>query len=204
MALTKDQWFLKIKSWLPEWWFEKQNHQVAALYGLAAVLSELDQETDNHLAQTFISQSDAPVLDAHGDERNVDRLDGELNSPYSNRIRHIVNQSNPTALKALVDSLLTRGKSTIREHDTDRIFASRGSFLNRHEVFTDAFHNVFSIVVDKQVHAPYSFLSRGNFAGRGTFVGTGQSDTARLQAIVAAVNKSKAFGVMYRLTETND
>jgi hypothetical protein len=203
MALTTEQWFLKIKSWLPDWWFEQPNHQVALLHGIAAIFAELDQEADNHVNETFISKSTAPVLDAHGDERNVDRLDGELDGPYSSRIRYIVNQSNPQAIKTLVDSILARGKSTIREHDTDRIFCGQ-SFFNRHEVFTDAFHNVFSIVVDKQVHAPYSFLSRGNFAGRNTFVGTGQSDTARLQAIVAAVNKSKAFGVMYRLTETND
>jgi hypothetical protein len=203
MALTQAQWYQKLRGFLPAWWFEQENHQDAVLQGMSAIFAELDVEADNHFNETFITRSTAPVIDAHGAERNVTRLSGELDQPLSQRIRYILNQSNPNAIATLVNSLLVRGTCTVREHATDRIFCG-GSFLNRHEVFTDEFYNVFSIVVDKQVHDPYSFLSRGNFASRGDFVGSNESSLAQFQAIVEAVNKAKAFGVLYRVTETND
>lgn len=205
MALTKSQWYDKVKTFVPDWWFETENHQVAVLQALAAVIAQVDQEADNHFNETFITRSSAPIIDGHGDERGVDRLPLENDGPYANRIRYIVNQSDPVDLALMVSALIVRGTVSIKEHETgDRPFLGRGTFCNRHDVFTDEFYNVFSIVVDKQIHAPYSFLGRHNFASRGDFMGTSTSLIGVLEQIVAAVNKAKAFGVMYRVTETND
>jgi hypothetical protein len=205
MAMSQAQWFTKLKSFLPSWWYENEKYQIAVLEAMAAVFAELDIEADNHFNETFISKATAPVLDAHGAERSVDRLTGELDAPFSQRIRYIINQSNPVDIKTMVDSLLIKGKCDIREHGLgDALFASRGSFCNRHEVFTDISYDTFSIVVDKQLHDPYSFLSRENFASREDFIGSSESSLPIFQAIAAAVNKAKAFGVLYRISETND
>lgn len=203
MALTQAQWYEKLKTWIPGWWFEETGYNEAVLQGLAAVFSASQQNGDDHQAQTYITRADAPFLDAHGDERNVERLPSESNLTYSTRIRNIVNQSNLPDLKSLVDAVLIAGESTFFEHADLRThaFFNRESFYNRREIYTDLSYNVFSIVLEKQLHEPYSFLNREYFTNRLDFAGSNESSQDVFDQVAAIVNKAKAGGVMYRITE---
>jgi len=202
MAQSQAQWYEKLKGFVPKWWFEQEKLAPAIFQAMAAVYAEAELKIENNQKETFILQADGDYLDAHGDERTVPRLPSEADDFYRQRVRNIVNSSNYPDIKALVDSLLINGESTIREHAYgDIVCFSRESFYSRAEVLTDAWYNVFSIIVDNQLHEPYSFYSRENFLSREDFVGSTTSDIKIFEQIVEAVNKSKAIGVQYRLLE---
>jgi hypothetical protein len=202
MALNQAEWYEKLKGFVPKWWFEKEETAPAIFQAMASVFADAERSIENNAKSTFILQSEAEVTDAHGDERNVERLPAEADPFYRERIRNIVNNSNYPTIKALVDSLLINGECVIREHFYgDMCFFSRENFMSRGEILTNSFYNVFSIIVDNQLHEPYSFLSRENFLSREDFYGSTSSDIKIFEQIVAAVNKSKAFGVLYRLLE---
>lgn len=205
MALTQNEWYLKLKSWLPTWWFEETGYNEAVLQGLAAVFAAVQENGEQHQQQTFITMSDTPFIDAHGDERGVDRLPAEPNGPYATRIQNLTSRTNVPSLKAAVDALLIKGESTFIEHGDwaeGHPYFNREAFYNRRELFTDLSYNVFSIVVAKQLHDPYSFFNREYFANREDFVGSNESSQEIFDQIVASVNKSKVGGVMYRIVET--
>jgi hypothetical protein len=201
MALNQSQWYEKLKSFVPEWWFEQDNYNQAVFQGLAAVLAELQLRGEEHQQITYLDGATEQFLDAHGDERNVIRLIPEPDNVYRERIRNIVNNSDCPAIKGLVDPILINGEATIIEHFKDRVFFGREAYYSRKQLFLDAFYNLFTIIVDNQTHAPYSFLSREQFAVREDFFGTGESELSLFEQIVAIVNKAKAFGVMYQVLE---
>lgn len=201
MALTKQQWYDKLKTFIPSWFFEYEEYQKAHLMGLAAVLEKLQQEVDFHVEQTFIETSDGEYLDAHGDERNTPRITDELDAQYQVRVRSLNNTSNIPAIKALVDKLLIVGESTIREDYNGTVFLNSGSYLNRSAILFDEIYNAFSIIVDKQLHEPYSFSNRENFLNRTNFVGSGESSDYVFNLIVEAVKKAKALGTLFRVIE---
>lgn len=201
MAKTKQQWYERLKGWLPTWWFEKTQNQEAILMGMAAVLEKLELSLDDHIKETFIIQANGAYLDEHGSERNVARNSLELDSTYSNRIRNIVNTTNLPAIKAAVDALLEVGESTIHEDWEGSAFFSREYFYDRGDIMIDAIVNTFSIIVDRQVHAPYSFYSRENFCDREDFIGKNESSLELFQLIIDLVNRNKALGTLYRVIE---
>lgn len=182
MALTKEQWEAKVRTWVPTWWFEQEGNNAAVFAAIARVFAEIQTNAEAHALETYIMTSTAPTLDAHGSERSIARKAGESDASYRERIRNIVNSANPVAIRALVDALVLTGKCLLREHMTDRIFANRDSFFNRREVFTDAYYyNAFSIIVENQ--------------------GGGPAAATAFATIVSAVNAAKAMGVLYRVIE---
>lgn len=204
MALSQAQWLAKLKSWVPDWYFQTSHYNEAIFSGWALVFSEVQQNADQFFAQTLITESEDEYLDLHGFERGFFRLPLEINPSYAKRVQSLLNQSNPPAIEDLVNSVLIVGTCTIREHGFgDIICLNRGSFLNRSEVYTDSYYNTFTIIVDEQIHAPYSFLSRGCFFDRSNFFGTSQSDVTVFDLILQIVNNVKAAGTLYRVLERN-
>lgn len=201
MALTQDQWYEKLRRLVPGWWFEEEDINKAVFHGFAKVLSLLDASLDDHIQETYICESEGAYLDEHGLERNLVRLAGEIDASFCERVRNIVNSSNCPSIKAIVDALLEVGESTFLEDFKDQSFFNREDFFNRGKIWFDFVHYAFSILVDKQVHEPYSFFSREYFLNREDFYGTNESSLELFQRIVEAVNKAKAFGVAYRLIE---
>lgn len=202
MALTESQWVHKLKAWVPGWWFEQEPNATAIITGMARVFSALEADADAQVALTYLDQSEAPELDAIGDERNVDRLTDELDPAYAIRIKTSVNTTSKAMIKQLVDALLLVGTCDIREgFGPDNIFASRGSYLGRHEYLNEYSYNTFTIVIDPQIHAPLSYCSRGYYLGRGNYAGSELSSSTIYANIEAAVTRAKAFGVFYKIVE---
>lgn len=204
MARTKAQWVEAFNSWLPQWWFQTVENQEDILYGMAAILERLEVVLEEHASETFILQAEAGYLDEHGNDRNLLRFLMELDPSFANRIRNIVNSTNGPALKVLVDALLEVGEATLVEDYNAGVFFDREYFYNRGSILIDAIYNAFSIIVDRQVHAPYSFYTRENFFSREDFIGTNESSLELFQHIIDAVNAAKALGIVYRLIERTE
>lgn len=202
-TFTLQQWQRRFESSLPGWWVtQSEDVQRALLAGAGAVFERLHGQAKEHYDQTFLLLATGVYLDAHGEERNVERLPAEPDDVYRQRVRNIVNSSNYPAIKQIVDQLLINGESIIWEHQYGQFPCfNTESFLNRAEVFTDPKYNTFTIVVDNQIHDPYSFFDREYFLDREDAIGTTESEISLFERIVATVNKSKAFGVLYRLLE---
>lgn len=201
LEVTKAQFFEKLKGQVPEWFFEEEEYNEAYFYGAAAVLEQIQTDGKNHVDQTFIGNAEGDILDAHGEERTKPRLENENDSLYRARIRTISNQSPPPDLQRIVESLIITGTVTIREDFNDTVYASRGYYASRKAVVCDQIENTFSVIVDKQIHEPYSFADRENFVSRGSYVGSVNGLIEVYRAIVQAVNENKAFGTLYRLVE---
>lgn len=203
MAKTQADWFSTLKSWVPEWFFEKEENNVALIQSMAKVLSEAQVDVDETMAQTFIMQAQAPYLDLHGYERSVDRLSGELDPQYAIRIRlkSIISQLSKPSILAIVNSLLIKGQASIREDFEGSIFVDREEFANRGAIVVLPIDNTFTILVDKQIRDPYSFVDREYFADREAIVGNSESSDFVFDLILNAVNENKALGVFYRIIE---
>lgn len=198
---TQAEWLLVLRKMLPGWFFNEEDNQLAHMQGAAAVLSTFEEQLDEHIRETFISQSTGDFLDAHGEERSVARLAGEMDAQYSIRVRNIRNQSNVPDIRSIVDSLLIAGTSTIVEDFDAALFMDRDVYMNRGALLISAIYNTFSIVVDKQLHPPYSFMDREYFGDREDFMGTSESSDYVFQLILEAVNNAKALGTAYRIIE---
>lgn len=201
MAANKAIWLAKLKSWVPSWFFEEEVYGEAYFTGMAAILNELECMLDDHIKETYICQAEGGYLDEHGFERNLTRLTNELDVTLRERIKNLTNSTSCPTIKAIVDSLLEVGEATIIEDFEAGLFFDREDFLNRGGIMVAPIYNTFSIVVDKQVHPPYSFFDREYFMDREDFIGLQNSRLALFELIVEQVNRSKALGVAYRLIE---
>lgn len=207
MALTTDEWYERLKRFVPSWRFCKDAagndpEKISALFfGMAAGISALEQAIEDHQRETFICEAVDGYLDEHGSERNVERVDGETNFSYAQRIKNIINTTSCPEIKRVVDALLDVGEATIIEDGIDNSFLNREAFFNRGNVMIEDIENTFSIIVDNQVHEPYSFYDREYFLNREDFAGTNESSFELFQLIVQTVNANKACGTAYRLIE---
>lgn len=204
MALTQEQWYQKLKSWVPQWWFEQERYNIAVFKAIAKVFSELESDIEAHIDETFITRASDHFLDAHGSERNVDRLSLEVDSLYADRIRRIINQSNRVAIKRIVDAMLIVGECKLIEHGLEGPFASRGTYANRREIYTDRrWNQYFTVLIEKQIAASNSFANRSTFASRQNYIGTigPLPIEILLSSINTAIQKARAGGVLYRLIE---
>lgn len=199
--LTQQQWYEKLRSFVPLWYFETEENQVAHMQAVAAVLEASDDDIIDHCDQTFITKATGEFLDEHGFERSLSRIGLELDPQFRNRIRNLGNKSNCPDLQALIDLFLMVGTATITEDYNSAIFANRESFVNRGTVVIDPIEQAFSVLVDKQIHAPYSFVDREYFSDREDYVGTNESSQYVFDLIVQVVNQNKACGVLYRVIE---
>ena len=201
MAKTQAQWFTILKRWVPDWFMETEQTQVAHFQALAKVLAQTELTLEDHIGETFICQSEALFLDEHALERNITRLQLELDAVLCDRVRNLVNTSDPISIKSLVDGMLINGESTIVEYDDNRVFLNRETFINRGIAFSEIFYNFFTIIIDQQIRYPESFADREFFFNREDVYGQDETSLSLLQAIVEAVNRAKAYGVLYRLIE---
>lgn len=201
MALSQAEWYAKLKTWYPKWFFENEENQAAHLQGLAAMLAQAHTDIEAHRDETFISLASGEFIDAQGLERQVIRLHGEFDAQYSQRVRNIGNQSNVPAIKRLVDLLLMVGECTILEDFDAARFCDSLTFCNRGDWLIDEIINTFNVIVDKQLHAPYSFLDREYFCDRSNYVGAVNSSQYVYNLITEAVGKAKALGTFYRVIE---
>lgn len=203
MAKSKAQWFETLKAWVPSWFWEVSKYNQAVFTASAKVLSVEQVAMEEQVSQTFILQADGESLDLHGNERGVPRITGETDAQYRVRIqsRSLVSQVSKPDLLAIVNQFLIRGMAYIKEDFEGGVFADRESFANRAEVIIEPIYNTFSIVVDQQIHVPYSFANREAFCGRENFIGTTESSEFVFEVILNAVNDNKAFGVFFRILE---
>lgn len=201
LLAKQEIWYQKLRGWVPQWWFEVEENQEAIFQSIALVMAKLECELENHITETFICQAEGGYLDEHGLERNLARFTAELDNTFAQRIKNIANTTNCPSLKQLVDALLEVGESTIVEDWDAGIFFDREGFYNRGLILLDPLYNAFSIIVDKQVHPPYSFFSREYFATREDFIGRQDSSEDLFNLIIETVNRSKALGTVYRLVE---
>lgn len=198
---TQSEWYLKLRDWVPEWFFASEKYNDAQFQALAKVFSEIEVVLGNHFTETFICESHGAFMDEHGLERNITRFLNELDVTLCERIRNIVNTVNCPSLKGLVDGLLQVGEASIVDDFEASRYYNRELFFNRGDILIDPIYNVFSIIVPKQIHPPYSFYTRENFYNREDFIGTNESPFELFELIVETVNRAKALGTMYRLIE---
>lgn len=201
MALTQTQWYDKLKGWVPEWYFETVQYQSAHFMALAKLFSDMETVLESAVSGTFIMQSDTPEIEHHGYERSTDRLEDEELASYRIRVQSLTNQVYKAALKLLIDALLDRGECEIREDFQDLAFYNRSYFFGRDEFFTEQHYNSFTIVVEPQAPEAFSFFSRGYYTGRSNYMGNKEAVSNVYARIVEAVNKAKAFGILYRIVE---
>lgn len=201
--LSQSEWYAKLKAFLPNWFWESEEITKAHFEALAGLLEAVQQDVADHVDGTFITRATGEYLDAHGGERRVTRLPGEVDPQYSSRVQNLFNQSNVPDIKAFVDEVLVNGEARLQEDFESVIFADRSWFCNRAAVFTDKpYHNTFSVVVNKQVHEAFSFTSREYFLDREeSFLSTSESLDFVFELIVQIVDDLKAFGTFYRVIE---
>lgn len=204
MALTQAQWYEKIRTWVPTWFWIEEENNVAIFQALAKVLAAKHAEAEDLAAQTFLDTSTGGYLDLLGDERSAVRLEGEFDTQFARRIKtqSLVSWANKPALLQLINGFLIKGQASIKEDWEGGIFFDREHFFNRAEVpITDYIENTFTIVVDRQVADPYSYFDREHFMDREDFMGTTESSQYVFDLILAAVDDNKALGVLYRVYE---
>jgi hypothetical protein len=203
--LTQAQWLAKLKGWVPSWFFQDEKYQQSHFDGLAAILAQIDSDAQSYFQELFIKPTgmtgaDSVYLDMFGFERTIPRLPQESDAVYAGRIQTLLNQSNPVAILAAVNALLINGPAFLQEHGLGEKLFCNESYLNRGEVLTYISFNTFSLVIPRQLHAPFSFMSRGYFCNE-SYVGSNQSSQTVFDLIVETVNNLKAAGVLYRVFE---
>ena len=202
MALTQEQWFKKLKNLVPSWVLSENVEANAVFQGLAKTFYQVQSDYLQHVQETKVDESTRDYIELAGSERSVTRFDGESLASYRRRVKQIVNNSNLTAIKAIVDSLLIRGESTIIEHSRNSgNFLDRSSYLDRNIIDYEVLYNAFTILIDYQIPEAVTFLDRGIYSDRGFIQGSDTSVLSVFENIVQAVNKNKAYGTVYRLIE---
>lgn len=202
MTVLQEKWFNKIKSWIPTWFYEDRKLETAYLKALAKILASAQIDMEDQAAMTFIDTSVAGFLELHGNERGIERNAGEFDPSYRIRIRNaLTSNADKSSLKRLVDTILINGKCAIIEDFENDLFFNRSTFFNRGYIVAEKIVNTFSVVVDNQVHAPYSFMNRENFMNRSDFIGQQESSIDLFNLIVKILNDNKALGTFFRVIE---
>jgi len=204
LADRREFWYERLKAFVPGCIYgEDEGDETEAIFrGFAEVLNALDCMARDHVRETFICDSTGAFLNEHANERSIERTTREIDSSLAQRTKNITNSASCPDLKELVDSLLDVGESVFIEDDEDAVFFNRENFYNRGDLLFIPILNAFSILVDRQVHEPFSFYNRNDiFYNREVFMGTNESSFELFQRIVQAVNTQKACGAAFRLIE---
>jgi len=200
--LTQEQWFQKLKSFVPKWVFQENKNAVAQFYGYAKLLESFQTMVSDHLKETFITTSTGEFLDLHGKDRNKYKSLIDTEESFRSRVREILNSSNVEAIRALVNTLLLRGECTIIEHFAAENFCDRGAFCDRNVIEVgDLIYNIFSILVYHQIPTAITFCDVNAYCDNMSTIGENESDITLFENIVEVVNAAKALGTEYRLIE---
>lgn len=98
-------------------------------------------------------------------------------------------------------SVLRESVAIFQEDDVGAIFMDRDAHMNRGFLLLLPVLYSFSIIVDKQIHAPYSFIDRAIHLNRSEFMGTIESNIGVFQSIQEIVEINKAYGTLFRIVE---
>lgn len=190
MALTTDQWYSKLKTWVPSWYFQGEEQSVCftrgVFKGFAAVLSQIQTDCDDAQSSTFIMNAAdvAPIVDLHGSERSQAR-NGDLDAPYKIRIRDcLFKRVDALSLAAAADAVLNNGNVTMIENwqngfcddDNSTALFFDDSADNARWLESTKWYNWWTMIVPIQT------------AGVEADIKT---------AIVAAIEANKAYGTTY-------
>lgn len=204
---SKTEWIAKIKSWVPTWFYENESYNLAVISAIAKALQDAEISINDDVAQTFIMQAISGNLDMHGGERGVFRFDEEFDVDFRKRVRSaaIISNANIPALIALLNKIVIKGQVSIKEDYEFGSYFNRGTFMNRGEISVDPILNTFTVVIDRQVHDPYSFFGRETYIGRGFigggFIGQVESSSKVFDLLIKTINENKAFGTLFRIVE---
>lgn len=205
MGVKQDAWIKKIKSWVPDWFYDADDAQIRNAYiiALAKILESAEIELENDHAMTFIGTAVAGFLDMMGDEIGIKRLVNELDTRYRVRIRYESTKSKTDldSLKQIVDDLLIVGECTISEDEEISLYLNQDVYLNRSYIFTEIILNTFSVVVPKQVAPAETFCDRENFLNRENVIGQADSELELFETILQTIFDNKAAGTLFRLVE---
>ena len=203
MANSKQEWFDRLKSWVPNWMFFNERINVALFQAIARVIADRETDVESLLDQTLIGKSTDALLDLHGLERSAVRLDGESDASFRFRVvtKSIRSACDYSSLIKIIRGHLITGSCVIREDSAENAIFSGSSFVDRGEMVLEPIVNAFTIVVDRQLHEPYSFLVEDTFTDNLSFSGQNESSSSVFDRIMKSVNENKAFGVVYRIIE---
>jgi len=201
--MSIELWKRKVDAFVQNSVYKDTELTEAVMWGLAAVLCKIDSTLSFHVVQTYICQAERAYLLEHGRERKVEAEIDETDVSYSTRIKQIANKVSCPDIKAVVDALLDFGEADIIEDGNSAIFFNRDSFFNRNEVMISRVETAFTILIDNQVHEPYSFADSEFFADRDSHMGHIKSNLELFNIIIEAVNAVKACGTAFRLIERN-
>jgi hypothetical protein len=124
MARTKADLRAHLRDLAPWWLREPEEVQDAFLEAVAAVIERIEAAGQTLHDRTFIALADGAWLDAHGRERVIARLAGELDEDYRPRLLSIEDQVTALAIKAAVDGILLVGACRVEEHTPDGAYAT--------------------------------------------------------------------------------
>lgn len=179
MALTKNQWFAKLKSWVPSWVFENQDVNVAIFMSIARLLQAVEEEAEFLKRQTSLDDAEGAYLDLHGKERDVLRVENESDTTYRERIRSLDLTMTPQSILNLVNRLLPGDDAAQIENesaalaDVDLVADCLDSvWLNPRRLY-----NRFTIIIPKQPE--------------------GVDENILLPIILKAISDNKAFGTLF-------
>lgn len=203
MFFSESEWMEKFKSYLPNWFFTKEQTQVAILQGVAFSLSETQKQIDEETSQLFVGLAEGIYLDALGQEVDVIRKFGEFDSLYRSRIRSLPNKSDFASIKFLIDQVLYNGESNIIEFFKSQLFFNREVYFNRGSVFIDEVINVFIVEIPRQRSPFTAFFDRDAYASRGEFFASISDSDYVFRLIQEIIDENKALGTQYYLIEKN-
>jgi hypothetical protein len=175
--MTQEQWYQRLKSWVPGWVFESENSNVAIFQAIAKLLAAVQDDAEVLFDQTMIDEAEDPYLSLHGDERQVDRRTAESDANYRIRIQTTSTkpQLDKISILAIANEICS-GQVFLQE-DYDHCFFDREAFCNRSDVLLDKTDDAFTLVIDNQV------------------------DEAVFNTLTTQISRVKAFGVVYRVVE---
>ena len=161
-----DAWYLRLKSWVPAWFWEKEEVNKAHFMALAHLLWAHEQATLEKVSQTFIMQAEGRYLDHLAKEMGYTRLAGETDAELRDRIRSVTNDVNRPALELIIQNI---AGATFKffEWETDSSFFNRGTFLDTGILTTAAKTSRFWIYIQNSVNfeAVYNALIQSKAAG---------------------------------------
>jgi len=181
MALTKEQWASKIRTFFPQWFFEVEQNNIAFINGLSAALSATQVLMEENFNKTFIGNASDSLLELHGSERTVVRTTGESDSLYRERIRSLLNLSTQNELFNALKSCLSNGDPLLIENhnygyfgfvDNELYFDDQKSiWLSHHK-----FWNWFTVIIPAQEFGNEALIK---------------------EAVIKVLEECKALGVTY-------
>lgn len=188
MALTLQQWHDKIEKFVPRWYFEEIDGLADAVFwGVAAVFHGIQQDVDDQQAATFITESEAPILDLLGDERSIIRNPGEGDPSYAGRIQSGLFVSVGLAeLQTVVNAALNNGPAFFIEnlqygyYDDPDISETPG-FLYYDDYYSrwldlTKWYNWWTVIIPEQTAGDANIIKA---------------------AVISGIESNKAFGTTY-------